>query len=594
MFSFWAVASATAFLKEKIKMIKNPIYRSLRESFSKDVYMPTCGVVAAPTVVFEVKKSEDIDVLSSVTPPQNVILHVNSDLFVEDSEKRPTVSLAEAVIASKRSVPVFYIDSKDTADALARFTDDNNIADAILCTTLDKMEVLAYAYLKMPLLRGMLDGRGIEYDVDSLPSILVANAATSVILSSEGLTEDTVHSLSQRFIHTVTDDAPGFDTVASIGANGIITNDTDSAYSFLASFPEGENSFLRRRNLFAHKGFQNNGTYSENTITGVVAAAENNFDGAEIDVKLTSDDIAVVMHNTTTKGLFDCEERVTEESDYAFLSSLRRIDFENESIDRFDDLMFRMNEHKDTPVLIEIKPSEKYNGVEKLVSITDEILRDERAQKNCICIMGALTPGLKYVHDHIPYLPLSHCEGGRSIPPAPVDRKEAEDRLYREALITKGCAAGYNCEDTNINRLFNEYAKFRMLTVFPWSRSWTLSPSKWEVNGPMNDKTYIAGYDAWTTDHGEKYLDLPIGVEKTEEKYREGLPFVPRCVLSYRDKSKSESECELHVLSGNVRKTENGYVGYGSARAMLSYRIHLHFGDSYLIYSKPVDIEFKK
>ena len=65
-------------------MSKTPLYRSIRASFSKDIYMPVCGVVAAPSVVFEIKSSDDLAVLTCATPPQNVILHVAPDLTVCD------------------------------------------------------------------------------------------------------------------------------------------------------------------------------------------------------------------------------------------------------------------------------------------------------------------------------------------------------------------------------------------------------------------------------------------------------------------------------------------------------------------------------
>lgn len=550
--------------------MNKPIYLSLRESFSKDIYMPTCGVVAAPTVALEISSPDDVKKLTSDMPPQNLLIHIDDDLSVLSENGQTVCSLYDMILLCERCVPIICFESKLAADRLAEFCDRNNICDAIICTSYSNADILKYAYEKMPLLRGMLDCREEHPDIEELPSYCVSHEAVAVILSSEDAIAENIHSLSQRFIHVMCEDTFGFDSAACEGANGIITKSPDKGYAFLSLFPE--NSFLRRRNLFAHKGFQNNGKYSENTISGVVAAAENYFDGAEIDVKLTSDNIPVVMHNTNTKGLFDCEVAVTEESDYAFLSSLRRIDFENESIDKFEDLMFAMKPHKNTPVLIELKPSAKYNKVEELVRLTDEILRDEKAQKNCICIMGSLTPGLKYVHKHLPYLPVSHCEGGKTIPQAPESRSEAEDRLYRVALITEGCAAGYNCEDTCINRLFNEYAKFRMLTVFPWSRSWTLSPSKWEVNGPSNDQTYISGYDAWTTDHGEKYLDMPIAIELADTLDTDH----PIAYLRFRDGHKELSACSL-------MKT-------GEHRALLSYTIDLHFGDSYTIYSKPFDI----
>ena len=256
-------------------------------------------------------------------------------------------------------------------------------------------------------------------------------------------------------------------------------------------------------------------------------------------------------------------------------------DAEGVRIDRFEDMMHEMKSYPDTPVLIEIKPHAKYHNVEKLTAMTDDILRDGKSQTNCIGILGGtLEPGLRYVHNRLPYLPMGYCEGGKSVPAAPECREEAEDRIYRVAQLTSGCAAGYNPEDVNINRLFNEYAKFRMMHIFVWSRSWTLSPSKWEENGPLNDKTYIAGFDAWTTDHGEKFLDYPIAVEPINH-----APDSPRCRLRYRDGSTSEADCDILLLDKSTAPDS-------TARVMYAYTMQLHFSDSYTIYSEPITIKF--
>ena len=567
-------------------MTTKPLYQSYRASFDKDIYLPMCGIIAAPTVVWEVLTADDLAALTCDTPPQNVILHIAPDLTVVGTP------LYDVLASCARSVPILVIDKAETADALAAFCDCNHVADALLCATHENRTLLAAAYEKMPLLRGMLDCRGTTPVIEELPALAVSHGATSVILDPAVATADAIHSLQQRFIHSIVADDYGFDTAAARGVNGILTRKLAEAYAFLQKFPEG--STLRRRNLIAHKGFQNNGTYTENTITSVVAAATHHFDGAEIDVKMTSDDIPVVMHNTNTKGLFDCEVAITEESSYAFLSSLRRIDFPEESIDRFDDLMYQMKQYPDTPVLIEIKPSMKYHKVELLCAMTDEILRDSRSQKNAIGIIGgSLDPGLRYVHRRLPYLPFGYCAGGKSISEAPpTTRAEAEEHLWRVFRLTEGCAAGYNPEDVNINRLFNEYAKFRMLHVFVWSRSWTLSPSKWEVNGPANDKTYLAGFDAWTTDHGEKFLNYPIGLEVIRPTQTDE-PVEPWCLLHFRDGVPCrDNKCRVFPLSGDVTVNADGtFTGHGRVRVMYARDLELHFGDSYTIYSEPVDID---
>lgn len=566
--------------KEETTMPNTPLYPSIRASFSRDVYLPVCGIVGAPVVVWEVRSPADLAPLSSEMPPQDVILPVAPDLTVAG------VPLCDVLRLAARSVPILKISDAATVLPLAEFVEYHHVGDALLLASYGDRALLCEAYGRMPLLRGVLDCRGEAPEIGKLPAVAVSHGATSVLLDAAVATAEAVHSLQKRFIHVISTEADGFDAAATRGVDGIVTSDLAGAYAFLRLFPE--NAFLRRHNLYAHKGFQCDGRYPENSITSVVAAAEHDFDGAEIDVKLTSDNVPVVMHNCDTRGLFDCEIAVTEESTYGFLSSLRRVEFPSETIDRFEDLMHAMKAHPETPVLIEIKPSAKYHKVELLTAMTDAILSDGKSQENCIGIIGGtLDPGLRYVHRHLPYVPFGYCEGGKSVPPAPVTRAEAEERLYRVALLTEGCAASYNPEDVNVNRLFAEYAKFRMLHVFVWSRSWTLSPSKWEQNGPLNDATYLSGYGAWTTDHGEKFLGYPVSLTAIAPAGAES-PVTPRGVLTFRDGSTKEVDCGVLPLSGEVTVNEDGtYAGKG-ARVTYFYENELHFGDRYTVWSEPI------
>ena len=578
---------------------RKPLYKSFRESFNKDFSSAITNVVSAPITVLELDDAGDVGLLSSDNAPQNVILLVDSELNVYTKQGKPVSDLYSVLALCKRTLPIFYITTERCADNLSAFLYENRIADAMLCAVYENRDVLRYAYGKMPALRCMVDARGasLPEDISALPSILVSCNATSVILDADVCERLSVHRLQKRFIHVLCDDTCGMLETVTKGVNGIITSDPAGYYSLYEKFPE--NSFLKIHKLYAHKGFANNGTYSENTISAVYAAGKYHFDGAEIDVKLTGDSVPIVMHNLNTKGLFDCEEMITEETEYDKMKDLRRIGFPDEGIDLFSDLMFKMKEMPETPVVIEFKPSAKYYRVEEMIELAKPILSDERAQKNCVAIMGAQLCGLDYVHRELPTLPLGHCEGGKQIPPPPTKRSEAEERLYRISSITKGTASAYNPEDVNINRLFNEYAKIRGLCVFPWSRSWTLAPSLWENNGPTCDKTYLSGYDGWTTDHGEMYLDYPImlkasGAMNTE--YSANEAFVPTCNAFHRDGAIEECICGIFDPTGSVSEREGGKYSFARAgvyKVLLTKKTELHFGDSYYIFSEPIEITVK-
>jgi glycerophosphoryl diester phosphodiesterase len=579
--------------------MKAPLYKSFRESFDKDFCSAVTNVVSAPVTVLELNEASDIELLSSDSAPQNVILLVDAKLNVFTKQGKPVSDLYSVLSLCKRTLPIFYITTEKAADNLSDFLYENRIADAMLCTVYENRDLLCYAYAKMPMLRCMIDARGasLPEDISELPSILVSSNATSVILDADTCDRLSVHRLQKRFIHVICDDEKGELETVTKGVNGIITAYPEKYYSLYEKFPE--NSFLKIHKLYAHKGFQNNGTYSENTISGVYAAGEYHFDGAEIDVKLTGDSVPIVMHNLNTRGLFDCEEMITEETDFDKMKDLRRIGYPDEGIDLFSDLMFKMKEMPETPVVIEFKPSAKYYRVEEMIELSKPILSDERAQKNCVAIMGSQLCGLDYVHRELPFLPLGHCEGGKQIPPPPTKRSEAEERLYRIASITKGTASAYNPEDVNINRLFNEYAKIRGLCVFPWSRSWTLAPSLWENNGPVCDNTYLSGYDGWTTDHGEMYLDYPIMLKSNDgfgTEYNAGEEFDPLCVAIHRDGSEEECPCGIFDPSGCIKQNADGRYfceAAGTYKVLLTKELTLHFGDRYRIFSSPTVITVK-
>lgn len=575
----------------------NPLYLSFRESFSKDFYLPQCGVVGAPVVIMPVENAEALEQLCSECPPQNAVFFLDEKLNVTDPTGRPLTSLYRALQLCTRTLPILRISSRSTPAALAAFLNENRVADAILCASYADRALLTEAYRAMPVLRCMMDCRGVALpeDISELPGVLVSHGAVMVILDEDVCTRRAVHALQQRFIHVVCPDTQGIAEAAAKGVNGILTSQPSECYRLLERFPQ--NSFLRSHNLYAHKGFQNNGQFSENSVTGVRAAGEYGFDGAEIDVKLTDDLVPIVMHNLNTKGLFDCEEKVIEQTPYRELVPLRRIGFPNEGVDKFEDLMSQMKDYPETPVLIEFKPNAIYNRVEEMVAQVGEILSRPSSQQNCIGIMGMLMPGLGYVHSQLPTLPLSHCESVRELPP-PQNRAEVEDRLYRIAFLTAGWAAGYNCEDTMLNRTFLEYAKMRGLTLFPWSRSWTLAPSLWEKNGQRCDQTYLAGYDAWTTDHGDMYLYLPVSLEPSVHFARErqaGERFRPLGTNLYRDHTHADTETELFVLEGELNTHADGSYSAehsGVVKVMLMQTLELHFGDCYRIFSEPFCLRF--
>lgn len=576
-----------------------PLYRSFRDSYSRDIYIPDGGITVPPAVMTEARSVADIRELSSDRPPQNIILHTDPGLRVTGQEGETLGSLYDVLSLCTRTVPVIYVADPGTPAALAGFADFNNLADALICAPFGKRELLESAYSLIPYIRCMADFRGeeelIPEDRAALPSELVASGAVTALFAPGVLSREDIDVIQRRFIHIYLEDGGDPAAVLAAGANGILTEDPGAVYDLYSRFPAG--TLFKKRRLNAHKGFQNDGKYLENSITGVTAAGRYGFDAAEIDVKLTADGVPIVMHNTTTKGMFEGEERAVEKSTYSELASMKRTVHPEEGVDRFDDLMKAMKKWPETPVVIEIKPGRATNGVEELVRLTGEILAREESQAHPLCIMGDIPPGYSYIHSHLPRLPFGMCEGGKSEPPR--SRSEAEDLLWRVSLLSKGCAAAYNPEDVMINSLFMLYANFRGLCVFAWSRSSFFKPSQWSENGPGCDRTYISGYDSWTMDHGEKYFSYPVSIDPApgmKLRFGTGERFVPKVLCRYMNLPSDEAEAGAVVLEGALSRDADGRFYSekpGSCRVMFSLRETLHFGDGFTLCTEPLTLEFE-
>lgn len=64
--------------------------------------------------------------------------------------------------------------------------------------------------------------------------------------------------------------------------------------------------------IWGHRGCRGEGNPPENTVEAILEAIRQGADGVEFDVRLTSDDVAVVFHDRTLERLTDGKGRVRE------------------------------------------------------------------------------------------------------------------------------------------------------------------------------------------------------------------------------------------------------------------------------------------
>ena len=122
-----------------------------------------------------------------------------------------------------------------------------------------------------------------------------------------------------------------------------------------------------------------------------------------------------------------------------------------------------------------------------------------------------------------------------------------------------------------------------------------MNPSRWEVNGRSNDETYLAGYDSFTTDHGDMYIHLPVELEAPEKvRVKAGQPFEIEAEEVFRDGHREKTKVALAVLEGELEQLSGSAYVAKEGRYILCagyIKLDLHFGDCYHICTMPIRIE---
>lgn len=565
-------------------MIK-PIYRSLADSFRLDFYLPESPLINPPAVT--IAADENLSAaMASPAPPQAVLMNVSGDLTVIDPAGNPVDTLESCLRAlNRRAYPILRFTTAEAGAAIAACLDRHCIGDATLCVPYELRALLPAVRAALPLSRGMLDCRASQLPEDllDLSGECQAHEATMLLLDFVPPRAE-IRRLQKRFVQVWIESDP-IDALLA-GACGVLTRDPAGLYEQICRFPV--RSTVRPTPLYAHKGLHITGEFAENSTKAAVGAGMRGYDAAEIDVTLTSDDVAIVHHDPTTGNLFNEDKAVTR-TPYAVLSALRRKDFPTEGLDRFDDLMTAMAAYPETPVLIEIKtPADSY-GTEELVRSMSSLLARPDAQQHCTCIMGVRPPYLSYVHKHLPRLPLAHCTGAPN--PAPEDADAANRMLYLFAEETKSANAGFNPYHPAINALFARLAHLRGITVFPWS--WAFKP--WETEREALSEAFASGYDGLTSDWVTEFAGYPIDlIPELPASVPAGQPVRPHGRLLTRTGEQIQAgDLSILPLSGTVQPLCDGsFTGQGPVRIALVYTGTLPDGKPLRLCSQAAEILF--
>lgn len=559
------------------------LYRSLADSFRLDFHFPESGLINPPTVTYAADADLAV-VMASSEPPQSVLMNVTDGLRIIAPDGASIGNLIDCLrLIQGKAYPILRFDQLCTGTAIAVLCDENCLGNVTLCVPFEQRTVLPIVRALLPLSRGMLDLRGTELpdDLLSLTSECHAHDAT-MIMTDQILPRSEIRRLQKRFIQVWTE-ASAVEAALS-GVCGIVTSEPNQLYALYRRFPT--RTMIRPTPLYAHKGLHITGEFPENSMKATVGAGKYGYDAAEIDIKLTADDVAIVHHDNDTANLFDADMHVCS-STFEQLSVLRRKDYPQDGLDRFDDLMIAMSGYPETPVLIEIKTPASSFGAEEMIRQMSEILVRPDVQKYCTCIMGVMPPYLAYVHKHLPYLPVALCTGARK--PAPETVDDACLLLYDFAHETKGANAGWNPYHPAINALYARIAHLHGVTVFPWT--WAFKP--WDEECEAISNAFAAGYDGLTSDWVNKFADYPVDVLCTlPEHVPSGQTVVPNVQILLRSGEMLPAHAEILPLSGDVVLSENGFSGCGVVQIAFVYCGTLPDGKKLSLCSKAYTVIF--
>lgn len=486
-----------------------PLYKSFRDSFHKSFYRATAdeNIIGAPVVCCFAQA----DFLKTVQTerPQNVFFRLDAHLNVLDDSGCAFAPLCDCLVASDCFVPVLYVENEQTVAALSDFVFENRIGDAAVCAPYAKRHLLPEAHRQMPLARLMMDCRALD-DIQNL-NMLAGDAweshALTVLLGEQACTRQTVAALQRRMLNVFCQcSQTELPRIILTGVNGVVCDRPSLVYGTFDRFPEG--SLTRRVQFYAHKGYQNEGEFAENTITAVKMAQSVRVDAAEIDIKLSADGVPVLMHNMRTTDMCVGEPRVIEEMTYAELRRAERTRYPDEYIDSLDDTYAAVQGDPDFSLLVEFKSSDGYQHLEELMDHTKGLIEKYDMEHQTMLMLCESAPYVDYAQRVLPRIPKTI---GLWAPiKSPNDQKTIENMIYDECVRLRSKCGIPTLEDVMVNRAFAEQIKMRGLLPVTWMRGDYHHPSQWEDACHRADEAVVSGYYATVTDHAARYFHLPV------------------------------------------------------------------------------------
>ncbi len=281
-----------------------PVLATERVSEAAVIYEPDSGIVNPPVVVEQLTDS-----LPANTGERGAVVmaEVDADMNVLGGGGQVLTSVNSFIDVYRTVlIPAFIIDSEAEADALAALIAKKDIIDCYVMADAEDAALVRRVRLANKT-TAAISGALIFDDLNTPDARkqardLVADNMSYVAISRAPLDGESAEYFAVRQIAawSYANDSAGVYRGIVNGYHGIISSNACMVYDVYESITEPTVS--GKPIIIAHRGANKAVGYPENTLMGYRAAVEEfGADAIEIDVRLTKDGYAYLMHDSTVE-----------------------------------------------------------------------------------------------------------------------------------------------------------------------------------------------------------------------------------------------------------------------------------------------------
>lgn len=548
-----------------------------------NVSEPDTSIALAPSVVTEVRSSEDYETIMKGDLPATAIFHVNSNLEVLDERGKKITNLSSVIeTLNEKVIPAFSIKEEATIQPLVQYLKKIKLEDAFVLS--EQPQLVKKTREAYPIIRGIIEygvsGQLSEEQLMDIRRTTNSHLAKIILLPEDAATRANVEYLQKKlmtvWIKEEKNSKPAdFHKMITVGPNGMVTDQHETAIDAL-EFYQDHTTLVRTPYMLAHRGIP--GLAPENTLEGAILAYEKGADHIENDIYLTKDGHIVILHDGTL-------DRTTNGTGYVenyTLAELKQFLANDQFPKQYPDAriptlreFFEEFKGKEVEHIVEIKSSNPAI-VDKLVELIDEM-----GVENQVSVISFNASQLELLAEKMPGMSIGFLTSG-------IANETNVNPSLRAALnVVQNLNSTFNTSYAGLGENFMEAAKHRGVTFWPW----TFRNQEVFVN------YFLLGTNGLTTDYNHWAADWASSITPSQTEYHltERRSVELNAQIETYDRQVKDIKPEIVLIDGQAHVTVEGNVitaqGEGTVHAMLRYTQTLPGGKSYDLYTEPITIE---